>query len=74
MSVPTINHQFGADLIEIKHPRSNYNKKYILAVLDHFSRSAWLEALKTKTADETLGAIKRIFKRWFLVKFEYHLF
>lgn len=63
VAVPTLNHQFGADLIEIKYPKSNYNKKYILAVMDHFSRSAWLEALKTKTADEVLNAIKRIFKR-----------
>lgn len=63
VSVPTINHQFGADLIEVKYPRSNYNKKYILVVMDHFSRSAWLEGLKTKSADETLAAIKRIFKR-----------
>lgn len=63
VSVPTLNHQFGADLIEIKYPRSNYNNKYILAVMDHFSRSAWLEGLKTKTANEVLSAIKRIFKR-----------
>lgn len=63
VSVPTINHQFGADLIEIKHPRSNFNKKYILAVLDLFSRSAWLEPLKNKTADEVLNAIKKIFQR-----------
>lgn len=63
VSVPTLNHQFGADLIEIKHPKSNYNNRYILAVMDHFSRSAWLEGLKTKTANEVLSAIKRIFKR-----------
>lgn len=63
VSVPTLNHQFGADLIEIKYPKSNYNNKYILAVLDHFSRSAWLEGLKTKSANEVLSAIKKIFKR-----------
>lgn len=63
VSVPTLNHQFGADLIEIKYPKSNYNKKYIIAVVDHFSRSAWLEGLKTKTANEVSAAIKRIFKR-----------
>ena len=63
VSVPTINHQFGADLIEIKYPRSNYNKKYILGVVDHFSRSAWLEALKSKSADDVLVAFKKIFKR-----------
>lgn len=61
--VPTINHQFGADLIEIRHPKSNYGKRYILAVLDHFSRSAWLEALRDKTASTVLNSIQKIFKR-----------
>lgn len=63
VSVPTLNHQFGADLIEIKYPRSNFNKKYILAIVDHFSRSAWLEALKNKSADVVVSAIKKIFNR-----------
>ncbi len=63
VSVPTLNHQFGADLIEIKNPRSNFNKKYIIAIVDHFSRSAWLEALKNKSADTVLAAIKKIFHR-----------
>jgi len=63
VSVDTINHQWGADLIEVKHPKSNYNKRYILAVLDHFSRSAWLEALPNKTAITVVNAMKKIFKR-----------
>lgn len=63
VSVPTLNHQFGADLIEVKYPRSNYNKKYILVVMDHFTRTAWLEGLKSKSADVVLAAIKAIFKR-----------
>lgn len=61
--VPTVNHQIGADLIEIKHPRSNFHKRYILAILDHFSRKAWLEPLKNKSADEVLRAFKKIFAR-----------
>lgn len=48
VSVPTINHQFGSDLIEVKHPKSNYNTRYLLVILDHFSRSVWIEPLKTK--------------------------
>lgn len=61
--VPTLNHQFGADLIEIRNPKSNYRKRYILGIVDHFSRSAWLEALSSKNADVVLEAIKKIFKR-----------
>lgn len=38
--VPTLDYQIGADLVEIKHPKSNYDKKYILGVVDHFSRKA----------------------------------
>lgn len=63
IKVPTLDYQIGADLIEIKHPKSNYNKRYILGVVDHFSRKAWLEALKNKSADEVLNAMKKIFKR-----------
>lgn len=63
VAVPTVNYQWGADLIEIKYPRSNYNKKYILGIVDHFSRTAWLEALKSKSADDVLAAFKKILKR-----------
>lgn len=63
VNVPTLNYQVGGDLIEIKHPRSNYNKRYILAIIDHFSRKLWLEALKNKSADVVLEATKKIFKR-----------
>lgn len=61
--VPTLNYQVGADLIEVKYPRSNFNKRYILAIVDHFSRKAWLESLKNKSADVVLQAIQKIFNR-----------
>src|ERR1700721_647155 len=51
--VPTLNDQVGMDLLDIqKYSKSNYNKRYILVVLDFYSKMAWMEPIKRKTCVE----------------------
>lgn len=49
------------DKQSIRHYNSNY--AYILMVIDTFSKFSWVEALKTKSAKETLAAFKKILAR-----------
>ena len=59
--VKGINHQWQADLIEMQHMKhKNNGKRYILAVIDCFSRKAYARALKDKTSGETLEKFKEI--------------
>src|SRR5271155_949406 len=61
--VKTINNQWQADLVKMgEFSKSNDNYNYILTVIDCFSRYAWVEPLKTKTALETSEAFNKIFK------------
>ncbi len=60
---PYPNYVWGMDLVEVKHKKSNWNKKYVLTCIDFFDRCAWFEALKTKSGEEVLGAFKNILKR-----------
>lgn len=58
-----INDTFQADLIEmIPYATQNKNYKYILTVIDTFSKFAWAMPLKTKTGKEVTTAMKHIFK------------
>ena len=51
-----------ADLIDYKkHQWHNRPFRYILVVIDCFSRFAWTRALKTKTAEESASALDSIF-------------
>ena len=51
-----------ADLIDYKkHQWHNRPYRYILVVIDCFSRYAWTRALKTKTAEESANALDSIF-------------
>lgn len=57
-----IDDTFQADLIEmIPHYKSNHNYKYILTVIDVFSKFAWTVPLKNKTGKEVTDAMKSIF-------------
>lgn len=47
-----------ADMSSLKQHNKNY--KYLLTVVDVFSRHAWVEALLTKTGSEILKAFERI--------------
>lgn len=53
--------QMQADLIDLRHlSRWNGGVKYLLAVIDVFSRFAWVEPLKKKDTSTVLAAFKEI--------------
>lgn len=57
-----INDTFQADLVEmIPHARENKGFKYILVVIDTFSKFAWLLALKNKTGKEVTDVMRTLF-------------
>ena len=52
-----------ADLINLRNlAGSNYTYKYILLMIDLFSKKIWLRKLKTKSGEETANAFKNIFE------------
>lgn len=55
---------FQADLVDMKS-REKYNDgvKYLLAVIDAYTRFAWIEPIKNKTGPAVLTAFKKIAKR-----------
>jgi transposase InsO family protein len=54
-------YQFQVDLIDIqKLSKWNDQNKYILSVIDTFSRKAWVRTCKDKSSDEILNAFKSI--------------
>lgn len=63
IQVFTLGEQFQADLNDMRH-LANYNDqyKYILTVIDVFSRYAWALPLKDKTPEAVIRAFKLIFK------------
>ena len=59
-----IDHIWGIDLITmIKYAKQNNNYKYILAVIDFFSKYSWCYPLKSKTSNEIINSFKDIFKK-----------
>ena len=59
--VAGIDDQFDADLASfISYADENDGYKYLLAVIDIFSRYAWVEPLKDKTAVEVVRAFDKI--------------
>ena len=60
--VPNVNHSVMADLIDYrKYSRQNQGFKYILVIIDAFSRFAYTAPLKFKTAEDSAKAIDSIF-------------
>lgn len=58
-----IDDLWQADLVEMgDYSRYNKNYRYLLTVIDTFSKFAWAAPLKTKTALEVLKEMKEIFK------------
>lgn len=58
-----VNETFQADLIEmIPHKSINKNFKYILTVIDVFSKYAWAIPLKNKTGIEVTSGMRSIFE------------
>ena len=59
-----IDHIWGIDLITmIKYAKQNNNYKYILTVIDFFSKYSWSYPLKSKTSNEIINSFKDIFKK-----------
>ena len=59
-----IDHIWGIDLITmIKYSKQNKNYKYILTIIDFFSKYSWCYALKTKKSEEIINSFKDIFKK-----------
>lgn len=55
-------HALQADLLQVdNYAKSNDGVKYILAVIDAFSRKAYIYPLKSKQTDEVLSAFKHLF-------------
>ena len=59
-----IDHIWGIDLITmIKYSKQNNNYKYILTVIDFFSKHSWCYPLKNKNSNEIINSFKDIFKK-----------
>ena len=59
-----IDHIWGIDLIiMIKYSKQNNNYKYILTVIDFFSKHSWCYPLKNKNSNEIINSFKDIFKK-----------
>ncbi|GIY77274.1 putative uncharacterized transposon-derived protein F54H12.3 [Caerostris darwini] len=60
--VPGIDNQFDADLLFIeKYSKYNDGTKYLLNVIDAFSKYAWSFPIKRKTAKEVSNAFNQLF-------------
>ena len=60
--VNRIDDQFDAELASfISYANDNNGYKYLLVVIDIFSRYAWVEPIKDKTANEIVQAFNKIF-------------
>lgn len=56
-----INQQYQADLIDMqKYSSANNGNKFILTVIDVFSKRGWARVLKNKSANEVTKAMKSI--------------
>ena len=57
-----IDHIWGIDLITmIKYAKQNNNYKYVLTVIDFFSKYSWCYPLQNKTSNEIINSFKDIF-------------
>lgn len=61
--VTGIDDQWEMDLMDmVSHAKENDNVRYVLLVIDVFSKFFWLRALKNKTGAEVERAVKDIMK------------
>ena len=59
-----IDHIWGIDLITmLKYSKQNKNYKYILTVIDCFSKYSWSYPLKSIKSEEIINSFKEIFKK-----------
>jgi len=63
-TVPGIYEQWQADLVAMKEfSEHNEGYKYLLCVIDCYSKYTWCEKLKTNTGKETARAFEQIFNK-----------
>ena len=63
-AVPSLDDQWQADLVDLNvNPVPNGHKKYVLSVIDIFSRYGWGIPLRNKTDQEVITAFKKIFEQ-----------
>ena len=59
-----VDEQWQIDLVDMsKLSKANKGFKYLMVVIDVFSKYAWLEPLKTKTGIEITKALKKVFDK-----------
>ena len=59
-----IDEQWAADLIEVINiAKPNRGYRYLLTVVDVFSKYAWVEPVKTKSGQDMTTAFEQILKR-----------
>src|SRR5271156_827290 len=59
-----MNHQWQADLVDMQeYAKCNDGYKYILTVIDMFSRRAWAEPVKSKSTQDMKNAFDNIFSQ-----------
>lgn len=59
--VPGIDHTWQADLLDTKNIKGgNYNTKFVLTVIDVFSKYGWARPLATKSAEEVVEKLRNI--------------
>ena len=64
VKVFTMDEQWSADLIEVINiSKQNKGFKYLLTVVDVFSKYAWVEPIKNKTGQAETEAFEKILKR-----------
>lgn len=62
--VTSIDSQFDADLSDVSNiAKENDGIRYLLFVIDIFSRFLWVKPLKNKTAKSVLAGLKEVFKK-----------
>ena len=59
-----IDEQWVVDLIEVQNiARQNKGMRYLLTVIDAFSKCAWVEPIKNKMGQAVTDALTKILKR-----------
>ena len=63
--VAGIDTQWQADLADLsKLSKFNDKHRYLLCIIDVFSKYAWLVPIKDKTGKTLVIAFKSVFKKW----------
>eukprot|EP00732_Lithocolla_globosa_P000005 Lithocolla_globosa_v1_NODE_1_length_16663_cov_42.954359.p5 type:complete len:364 gc:universal NODE_1_length_16663_cov_42.954359:10846-9755(-) len=61
--VDGVDDQWQADLVDLsRYKKENKGYRYLLTIIDVFSKYAWVVSLKSKTGEETAKALAKTFK------------